>query len=187
MNYQPRLKKEYIETIRKELKDELGLDNIMSVPKLSKIVINVGLGEAKNDSKILDDMVEDISLITSQRPVKTKAKKAISNFKIRAGQEIGLKVTLRGDLMWEFYDRLVNIVLPRVKDFRGVSSKTFDGNGNYSLGIQEHTIFPEIDTSRVVKPKSMQIVIVVANADNKRAEVLLKKLGMPFAKSNKLN
>lgn len=182
MDYQPRLKNLYEETVRPELAKELGIENIMAVPSLEKIVVNVGLGEAKNDSGILDDMEQDIALITGQKPVRTQAKKAISNFKIRAGQEIGLKVTLRGSRMWEFYDRLVNIVLPRVKDFRGVSVRAFDGNGNYTLGLKEHTIFPEIDTNKVTRPRSMQMIFVANNADNVQSRLLHTKLGMPFEK-----
>ena len=180
----PRLKKEYDEKIRKELAKELGISNLMAVPTLVKISVNSGLGEAKNDEKILDDMISDLGLITGQRPVRTKSKKAVSNFKIRAGQEIGLKVTLRGNRMWEFYDRLVTIVLPRVKDFRGVPAKAFDGRGNYSLGLKEHTVFPEIDPNKVTKPRGMQITIIT-NSDDKKAAALLTKLGMPFVKAVK--
>jgi len=182
MSYIPRLKTKYLEETRPELLKELSLSNIMAVPSLEKIVLNVGVGEAKNDAKILDDMIEDIAVIAGQKPVKTKSKKAISNFKIRAGQEIGLKVTLRGNKMWEFYDRFVNVVLPRVKDFRGVSVRAFDGKGNYSVGLKEHTVFPEIDTNKVTKARSMQINFVIKNADNNSARLLLGKLGMPFAK-----
>lgn len=181
MKYIPRLKKEYTEKIQKELAKELKLDNLMSVPKLQKIVINAGVGDAKDDSKIIDDMQADLALIAGQTPIQTQSKKAISNFKIRANQPIGLKVTLRGDKMWEFYDRLVSVVLPRMKDFRGVSTKAFDGKGNYSLGIIEHTVFLEIDTSKVTKPRGMQI-IMVTNSTNEGAEALLRKLGMPFGK-----
>ncbi len=184
MKYQPRLKKLYNEKLRKELKKELNLDNIWSVVSIEKIVINVGLGDAKSDEKLLENMMEDIALITGQRAVKTKAKKAISNFKIREGQNIGLKVTLRGDRMWEFFDRLVNIVLPRVKDFRGVQVKAFDGNGNYSLGLKEHTVFPEIDPNKVTKPHGLQINIIMKNGNDDASYLLLKKLGMPFYKKN---
>jgi len=177
----PRLKTEYYEKIQKELAQEFGIKNLMAVPKIEKISVNVGLGEAKTDGKILDDMVEDIALIVGQRPVKTLATKAISNFKIRMGQEIGLKVTLRGDRMWEFLDRVINITLPRVKDFRGISAKAFDGRGNYSLGLKEHTVFPEIDSSKVTKPRGMQISITT-NSNDEMARALLTKLGMPFIK-----
>jgi len=183
MQNKPRLKKEYFDKIQSELQKELGIKNIMAVPRLEKIVINVGLGEAKSDSKLLDDMIEDVSMIVGQRPIKTKAKKAISNFKIRAGEDIGLKVTLRANMMWEFFDRLVNVVIPRMRDFRGVPLKAFDGNGNYSLGIKEHTVFPEIDTSKVTKPRGMQIIMVVSG-DDKAGELLLRKLGMPFVKKD---
>jgi len=182
MDYQPRLKKIYEETVRPELVKELEMRNPMAAPLLTKIIVNVGLGEAKNDTSILDSMEQDIALVTGQKPVRTQAKKAISNFKIRAGQEIGLKVTLRGNRMWEFYDKLVNIVLPRVKDFRGVSAKAFDGKGNYSLVLKEHTIFPEIDTNKVTRPRSIQIILVSKNADDDQAKLMHTKLGMPFVK-----
>lgn len=183
MAEQPRLKKEYNEKIKTELVKELGIKNIMAVPRLEKIVINTGLGEAVKDEKILEDMLEDIMMITGQRPVRTKAKKAVSNFKIRAGQEIGLKVTLRGARMWEFLDRLVNVVLPRTKDFRGVSSKAFDGRGNYSLGLREHNVFPEVDPNKVTRARGMQIIFTI-NGTDEQSKVLLSKLGMPFKKVN---
>lgn len=182
MSYQPRLKTKYEEELKDKLAKELKIENKMALPKLTKIVINSGLGEAKNDSKIIDDMQEELANITGQLPVKTKAKKAISNFKISAGAEIGLKVTLRGDQMWEFLDKLVNIVLPRVKDFRGVPLNAFDGNGNYALGLKDHTIFPEIDTNKVTRARGMQIIFVTEDANNDQARELLKELGMPFEK-----
>lgn len=184
MRIVPRLKKEYYEKIQKELAKEFGIKNLMAVPRIEKISVNVGLGEAKNDVKILDDMLEDIALIVGQRPVKTKSAKAISNFKIREGQEIGMKVTLRGDRMWEFLDRVINITLPRVKDFRGISAKAFDGRGNYSLGLREHTVFPEIDPNKVTKPRGMQIGIIT-NSNDEMARALLTKFGMPFIKPKK--
>ncbi|MBD3280249.1 50S ribosomal protein L5 [Candidatus Dojkabacteria bacterium] len=183
--YEPRLKKQYKEKISKDLKGELGIDNVMALPRLEKIVINVGLGKLKDDKGAFDQAIEDISLITGQKPVVTKAKKAISNFKISKGENIGLKVTLRGDRMWEFYDRLVNIVLPRLKDFRGVSDKAFDGNGNYSLGLREHTVFPEIDTNKVTKAFSMQVNIGIASSNDENSQKLLRHLGMPFIKRQK--
>lgn len=184
MRIVPRLKTEYYEKIQKELAQEFGIKNLMAVPRIEKISVNVGLGDAKVDGKLLDDMIEDIALIVGQRPVKTKATKAISNFKIRIGQEIGMKVTLRGDRMWEFLDRVINITLPRVKDFRGISFKAFDGHGNYALGLKEHTVFPEIDPNKVTKPRGMQISIIT-NSNDEMAKALLTKLGMPFMKSNK--
>ncbi|MBN1331307.1 50S ribosomal protein L5 [Candidatus Dojkabacteria bacterium] len=184
-NYIPRLKKLYKEEIIKKLKQDLGDANIMALPKLDKIVINVGLGSAKEDKAAFDQAIEDISMIAGQAPVITKSKKAISNFKIRKGQDIGLKVTLRGDRMWEFYDRLVSIVLPRLKDFRGISNKAFDGRGNYSLGLREHTVFPEVDTNKVTKAFSMQVNINIANSNDENSLLLLKYLGMPFVKKAK--
>ncbi len=180
MSYIPRLKKLYNKKIREELKKELKLDNIWAVVNLEKIVINVGLGDGKDDKNLIEDLTKDIALIAGQKPIATKAKKAISNFKIRAGQNIGIKVTLRGDRMWEFLDRLINIVLPRVKDFRGVSLKAFDGHGNYSLGLKEHTVFPEIDTNKVTKPHGLQINIITKNGSDEATKLLLTKLGMPF-------
>ena len=182
MTEQPRLKKEYFEKIRPELMKELGIKNIMAVPKLEKIIINSGLGEAIKDSKIIDEMIEDISVITGQRPIRTKAKKAISNFKIRIGEDIGLKVTLRDQKMWEFLDRLVNIVLPRTKDFRGISSKAFDGRGNYALGIREHNVFPEVDPNKVTRARGIQIIFTISGNSDENSRVLLGKLGMPFQK-----
>ncbi|KKQ35913.1 MAG: 50S ribosomal protein L5 [candidate division WS6 bacterium GW2011_GWA2_37_6] len=182
MQNTPRLKKEYNEKIRQELLKELNIKNIMAVPKLEKIIVNVGLGEAIKDSKILDDMLEDIAMIAGQRPVKTKSKKAISNFKIRIGQDIGLKVTLRNNKMWEFFDRLVNIVLPRTKDFRGVSDRAFDGRGNYALGLKEHNVFPEVDPNKVTRARGMQVIFTISGNSDEQSKVLLTKLGMPFKK-----
>ncbi len=181
----PRLKKEYNERIKKELMEELAIKNTSAVPTLEKIVLNVGLGIAKDDPKILEDMAKDIAAIAGQKPVITKSKKAISNFKIRENQEIGIKVTLRGHRMWEFLDKLVSITLPRVKDFRGVSNKAFDGRGNYALGVREHTVFVEVDSNNVTKLRSMQVIINTTAPDNDMAKALLKKLGMPFRHENK--
>ena len=180
--YTPRLKKQYNEEIIEKLKKDLDGANIMSLPKFEKIIVNVGLGTMKEDKAAFDQAIADIALITGQKPVVTKAKKAISNFKIRKGQDVGLKVTLRGNRMWEFYDRLVNIVLPRLKDFRGVPIKAFDGHGNYSLGIREHTVFPEIDTNNITKAFSMQVNINIAKSNDENSLLLLKYMGMPFIK-----
>lgn len=184
-NYQPRLKTQYNKEILQNLKKDFGIENVMALPKLEKISVNIGLGKAKDDKAILEQAIEDIAAITGQKPVVTKASKAISNFKVRKGDPVGLKVTLRGERMWEFYDRLVNIVLPRLKDFRGVSLKAFDSNGNYSIGLSEHTVFPEIDTNKVTKSFGMQINIGIKNSDIEKSEKLLRYLGMPFFKSNK--
>ena len=179
----PRLKKFYYEKVVPELMEEFGYRNIMQVPKLIKIVVNMGLGEAIHDGKLLDAMSEDLALITGQKPVVTRARKSISNFKLREGMAIGLKVTLRRDYMWEFYDRLVNVALPRTRDFRGVSPRAFDGHGNYTLGIREHIIFPEINYDKVYKIKGMNITIVTSAETDEEARVLLTKLGMPFRRS----
>jgi large subunit ribosomal protein L5 len=185
MSTESRLKKEYNERIKKELMDELEIKNASAVPTLEKIVLNVGLGAAKDDPKALEDMAKDIAAIAGQKPVITKSKKAISNFKIRENQEIGIKVTLRGRRMWDFFDKLVSITLPRVKDFRGVSNKAFDGRGNYALGVREHTIFVEVDSANVTKLRSMQVIINTTADDNIKAKALLQKLGMPFRHETK--
>lgn len=174
------LKANYHNTIQKELLEELKLQNVMQVPTLSKITLNIGLGEALNNPQALERMSSDLAMIAGQKPVVTKARKAISNFKIRQGFSIGLAVTLRGQKMWDFYYKLVTIVLPRVKDFRGVNPHSFDKQGNYSLGIREHTIFPEIDPAAVDKTRSFEVTIVTTGRNPEHARLLLKKLGMPF-------
>ncbi len=179
----PRLKKYYEEKVVPELMSEFGYKNIMQVPRIIKIVVNMGLGEAINDGKLLDAMSEDLALITGQKPVVTRARKSIANFKLREGMAIGLRVTLRKDYMWEFYDRLVNVALPRTRDFRGVSPRAFDGHGNYTLGIREHIIFPEINYDKVYKIKGMNITIVTSAETDEEARALLTKLGMPFRRS----
>ncbi|MFQ5455929.1 MAG: 50S ribosomal protein L5 [Nitrospirota bacterium] len=175
-----RLKDRYRKEIIPMLMEELSYKNVMQVPKLDKIVINVGMGEAVNNVKLLDSVVEEISLITGQRPILTKAKKAIAGFKIRAGMTIGCKVTLRGNRMYEFLDRLINVALPRIRDFKGVSIKSFDGNGNYTFGIKEQLIFPEMKYDRIVSVNGMDVTIVTSAITDKEGSVLLKKLGMPF-------
>ncbi len=175
-----RLKERYYKEIVPALMRELKRDNPLAVPRLEKIVINMGLGEAKDNIKILDAAVEELAQITGQRPVVTRARKAISNFKIRQGMPIGAMVTLRGDRMYEFFDRLVTIALPRVRDFRGVSDKGFDGRGDYSLGIREHTIFPELDLDKVEKVKGMTITFVTTARTDYEGYLLLKLMGMPF-------
>ena len=162
--------------------EKFGYKNIMQVPKLNKIVINMGVGEAKDNSKVLDSAVKDLEIIAGQKAVVTKAKKSIANFKIREGLPIGCKVTLRGEKMYDFADRLINLALPRVRDFRGVSANSFDGRGNYALGIKEQLIFPEIEYDKVDKVRGMDVIFVTtANTDEESRE-LLTQLGMPFAK-----
>jgi large subunit ribosomal protein L5 len=180
--YEPRLKKIYREQISPELFKELGYKTPMQVPKLEKIIVSMGVGEALQNKKLLDAAVDDLTLITGQKAVKTKARKSIANFKIRAGQEIGVKVTLRGAMMYEFFDRLVNIALPRVKDFRGVNQNAFDGHGNYSLGIIEQIIFPEIDFDKIERVAGLNIAIVTTARTDAEAKAFLTKFGMPFRK-----
>ena len=164
-----------------ELKKELGVDNVMALPRLDKIILNMGMGEAVANPKILEAAVEELSAIAGQRAVVTKAKKSIATYKLRAGMPIGVRVTLRGRRMYEFLDRLINIALPRVRDFRGVSPKAFDGRGNYTLGVRDHFIFPEIDYSRTDKSKGLNVTIVTSAGRDDRSLALLKRLGMPFA------
>jgi large subunit ribosomal protein L5 len=175
-----RLKEKYNKEIKQALKKELGLDNPMAVPRLEKIVINMGLGEATQNSKLMDPLVGDLATIAGQKPVTTRAKKSIAAFKVRAGMPIGAMVTLRNDTMYEFLDRLISTALPRVRDFRGVSTKSFDGRGNYTLGLRDQLIFPEIDYSKVEKLKGMNITIVTTAQDDNSARALLRLFGMPF-------
>jgi large subunit ribosomal protein L5 len=175
-----RFREKYDKEIKESLKKELGIANPMAVPRLEKIVINMGLGEATQNVKIMDPLVADLAAISGQKPVTTKAKKSIAQFKLREGMPIGAMVTLRGDKMYEFLDRLVSIALPRVRDFRGVSSKSFDGRGNYTLGLRDQLIFAEIDYAKVDKLKGMNVTIVTTAADDNSARSLLKAFGMPF-------
>jgi len=175
-----RLRKLYDSEIRPKLLQELGLSNIMEVPRLDKVTINMGLGEAVTNPKLLDTAVEELAAITGQKPVVTKAKKSIAIFKLRAGQKIGVMVTLRRDQMYEFVDRLVNFALPRVRDFKGVSPKAFDGRGNYTLGVKEEIIFPEINYERMDKPKGMNITFTTNARTDEQGRALLRHLGMPF-------
>lgn len=170
----------YKDEIISKLTEEFQYTNIMAVPKLEKIVLNVGVGEAIQDKKVLDTIVSNMALITGQQPVTTKAKKSISNFKLREGMPIGCKVTLRGRIMYEFLDRLVTLALPRTRDFQGVPDKSFDGRGNYTMGIKEHTIFPEIDTDKVTKMHGMDVTFVTSSETDEEAYALLKHFGMPF-------
>ena len=175
-----RFKEKYMSEIRPAIAKELGIDNAMAIPRLEKIVINMGLGEATQNVKIMDPLVADLASIAGQKPVTTKAKKSIAAFKVREGMPIGAMVTLRGDKMYEFLDRLISIALPRVRDFRGVSSKSFDGRGNYTLGLRDQLIFAEIDYAKVDKLKGMNVTIVTTAADDNGARALLKQFGMPF-------
>ena len=177
-----RLKEKYKSEIAPALKEKLGLDNIMQAPKLSKIVVNMGLGDAPTDGKVMESAIKELTLITSQKPSITRAKKSIAGFKLRAGQAIGCMVTLRGDRMYEFLDRLTNVAIPRIRDFRGVSTKGFDGFGNYTMGIKEQIVFPEIDYDDVYKIRGMNIAFVIKNSSGREASMeLLRELGMPFA------
>ncbi len=175
-----RLKEKYQKEIKQALQKELGLENAMAVPRLEKIVINMGLGESTQNSKLLDPLVADLAQISGQKPVTTKAKKSIAAFKVRTGNAIGAMVTLRSDKAYEFLDRLISIALPRVRDFRGVSTKSFDGRGNYTLGLRDQLIFPEIDYAKVEKLKGMNITIVTSARDDNQARALLRHFGMPF-------
>ena len=177
-----RLKEMYKNTVFPALKEQFKYENVMQVPKLEKVTLNMGLGEAKENSKILESAVAEIALITGQRPVVTKARKSIANFKVRQGMPVGAKVTLRGDNMYEFVDKLINIALPRVRDFKGVSKNSFDGRGNYSMGIKEQLIFPEINYDKVDTIKGMNIVFTTTAKTDEEAQALLAGLGMPFEK-----
>ena len=174
------MREKYHQEIKPALQKELDLENTMAVPRLEKIVINMGLGEATQNSKMLDPLVGDLATIAGQKPVTTRARKSIAAFKVREGMPIGAMVTLRGDSMYEFLDRLISIALPRVRDFRGVSTKSFDGRGNYTMGLRDQLIFPEIDYSKVDKLKGMNITIVTTAQDDNSARALLKQFGMPF-------
>ena len=178
-----RLKEMYQNTIMDNMMKKFGYKNVMQVPKLDKIVINMGVGEAKENPKALESAVKDMEIISGQKPVITKAKKSIANFKIREGLAIGCKVTLRGDKMYEFADRLINLALPRVRDFRGVNATAFDGRGNYALGIKEQLIFPEIEYDKVDKVRGMDIIFVTTANTDEEARELLVQFGMPFAKN----
>ncbi|MCR5201627.1 MAG: 50S ribosomal protein L5 [Lachnospiraceae bacterium] len=179
-----RLTEIYQNEIVAELTKKFGYKNVMQVPKIAKIVINMGIGEAKENSKVLDSALAELATITGQKAVTTKAKNSIANFKLREGQAIGCKVTLRGDKMYEFFDRLVNLALPRVRDFRGVNPNAFDGRGNYALGIKEQLIFPEIEYDKVDKTRGMDIIIVTTANTDEEARALLAEFGMPFQKNN---
>jgi large subunit ribosomal protein L5 len=178
-----RLKVQYVEKIRPGLRTSLGLDNINEVPRLEKIVVNIGVGEAIGDPKKLDAAINDLTAITGQKPVVRRARKSISNFKLRAGMPIGCSVTLRGGRMYEFFDRLVNVAIPRIRDFRGVPSNSFDGRGNYTLGVTEQIIFPEIDYDKIDRIRGMNITIVTTAKTDEQAMELLQAFGMPFKRT----
>ena len=176
----PRFKKRYEDKIRKALQEKYGIKNVMAVPRLEKIVINMGVTDATTDRKAVENAAAELALIAGQKPVITKAKKSNASFKIREGMDIGCKVTLRKDQMYEFLDRLVTITLPRVRDFRGINGKSFDGRGNYAMGIKEHIVFPEIDYDKVEKIRGMDIIICTTAANDEQAKELLREFDMPF-------
>lgn len=181
-NYVPNLKKLYGDKIASELKEEFSYKSVMQTPKVEKISVSMGVGDAIKNKKLLDSAVKELELITGQKVVKTKARKSIANFKLREGMDIGAKVTLRGTMMWEFLDRLTNVALPRVKDFRGINPNGFDGNGNFAMGVTEQIIFPEIDYDKIEEVAGLNIVICTTAKTDKEAKSLLTKLGMPFRK-----
>ncbi|MDX1400574.1 MAG: 50S ribosomal protein L5 [Kiloniellales bacterium] len=176
----PRMKELYEAEVRSSLQESLGLENVMEIPRVEKVVVNIGVGEALENAKSLDAAVVDMTTITGQKPVITRARKSIANFKLREGRAIGVKVTLRGEKMWSFLDRLINIALPRVRDFRGISPNSFDGRGNYTLGIREQLIFPEIEFDNIDKIRGMEVTIVTSAKTDEEGRQLLSMLGMPF-------
>ena len=180
-DYTARLKVRYREELVPRLKDELGYTNVMQVPRLEKIAVNMGVGDATKDGRMLDAALADLEIITGQKPVVTRARKSIAGFKLREGMSIGAKVTLRGDRMWEFLDRLLSVALPRIRDFRGLNPAAFDGHGNYTLGVTEQLIFPEIDYDKVAKVRGMDITIVTTAKGDEEGRALLLALGFPFA------
>jgi large subunit ribosomal protein L5 len=177
---QPRLKQRYNDEIKGQLKEQLGLANVMQVPTVTKVVVNMGVGDAARDSKLIDGAIRDLATITGQKPQVTKARKSIAQFKLREGQAIGAHTTLRGDRMWEFLDRLMSVALPRIRDFRGLSPKQFDGRGNYTFGLTEQVMFPEVDPDKVDRARGMDVTIVTTATDDEGGRALLKLLGMPF-------
>ena len=184
--YTPRLKKRYNEELRQQLKDGLQLENIMQVPKPVKVVVNMGVGEAPKDAKLLDGAVKDLTIITGQKPTIRRARKSLATFKIREGMPIGASVTMRGDRMWEFLDRLSSIVFPRIRDFRGLSPKSFDGHGNYSFGLTEQLVFPEVDYDDIDTTRGMDVTIVTTAEDDDQGRELLKALGFPLRQTARL-
>ena len=180
-NYTPRLKTRYQDEIRGKLSEQFGYDNVMQIPGLTKIVVNMGVGDAARDSKMINGALEDLTAITGQKPQLRRAKKSIANFKLREGMPIGAKVTLRGDRMWEFLDRLLTVALPRIRDFRGLNDKQFDGNGNYTFGLSEQTMFYEIDIDKIDRVRGMDITLVTTATNDDEGRALLTHLGFPFA------
>ena len=179
-NYTPRLKAQYREEIREKLQAEFNFDNVMQIPGVTKVVVNMGVGDAARDSKMINGAIADLTAITGQKPQVRTAKKAIANFKLREGMPIGARVTLRGDRMWEFLDRLLTIALPRIRDFRGLSDRQFDGHGNYTFGLSEQTMFYEIDIDKMDRPRGMDITVVTTATNNDEGRALLRELGFPF-------
>jgi large subunit ribosomal protein L5 len=182
--YTPRLKERYRSELRERLKDEIGLDNIMQVPRPEKVVVNMGTGEAPRDAKVLDGAVRDLTTITGQKPTIRRARKSIATFKIRAGMPVGAAVTLRGDRMWDFLDRLLSIVLPRIRDFRGLNPASFDGRGNYTFGVTEQLVFPEVSYDDVDATRGMDITIVTTAKNDEEGRALLDALGFPFGQQS---
>ncbi|NNN03738.1 MAG: 50S ribosomal protein L5 [Acidimicrobiaceae bacterium] len=181
----PRLKVRFDNEVRAALKDQLDLDNIMQVPRLEKIVVNAGVGRATQQASLLDGAQRDLELITGQKPIVTRARKSISSFKLREGQPIGAKVTLRGDRAWEFFDRLLSLSIPRIRDFRGLSAKSFDGHGNYTFGVNDQLIFPEIDYDKVDSPRGFDITIVTTAETDEQGRAFLRAFGFPFKQENR--
>lgn len=179
-NYTPRLKTRYREEIKDALNKEFSYDNVMQIPGVVKVVVNMGVGDAARDAKVINGALEDLTLITGQKPQLRRAKKSIANFKLREGMPIGARVTLRGDRMWEFLDRLLTIALPRIRDFRGLSDQQFDGNGNYTFGLAEQTMFYEIDVDKIDRPRGMDITVVTTATNDEEGRKLLRELGFPF-------
>ena len=179
-NYTPRLKTRYREEIKDALNKEFSYDNVMQIPGVVKVVVNMGVGDAARDAKVINGALEDLTLITGQKPQLRSAKKSIANFKLREGMPIGARVTLRGDRMWEFLDRLLTIALPRIRDFRGLSDQQFDGNGNYTFGLSEQTMFYEIDVDKIDRPRGMDITVVTTATNDEEGRKLLRELGFPF-------
>jgi large subunit ribosomal protein L5 len=179
------MKERYKTALRDELRKQFGFKNVMQIPRLDKIVLNIGMGEAIGNAKAMDAAASDLAQITGQRPVVTKSRRAISNFKLRVGMPIGLKVTLRGERMWHFYEKLVTVALPRIRDFQGIPDRSFDGRGNFSLGLKEQLVFPEIDYDKIDRLRGMEITIVTTAKTDEEARALLRGLGMPFKASSK--
>ena len=181
--YIPRLKARYRNEIRTKLNDEFNYENVMQIPGVTKVVVNMGVGEAAREAKLINGALEDLALITGQKPQIRRAKKSIANFKLREGMPIGARVTLRGDRMWEFLDRLLTVALPRIRDFRGLSDQQFDGHGNYTFGLSEQTMFYEIDVDKIDRPRGMDITVVTTATNNAEGRALLRELGFPFKRN----